>query len=54
VTDLGSDQYPASVSEIAKAVQLLDLVLEFLPTTTTGRAAVMTTDDPFASERLFA
>jgi hypothetical protein len=31
-------------AEIAKAVQLLDLMLEFLPTTATGRAAVMITE----------
>ena len=31
-------------AEIAKAVQLLDLMLEFLPTTATGRAAVMMTE----------
>ena len=30
-------------AEIAKAVQLLNLMLEFLPTTATGRAAVMMT-----------
>jgi hypothetical protein len=30
-------------AEIAKAVQLLHLMLDFLPTTVTGRAAAMTT-----------
>jgi hypothetical protein len=31
-------------AEIAKAEQLLDLMLEFLPTTDTGRAAVTMTE----------
>jgi hypothetical protein len=31
-------------AETAKAVQLLDLTLEFLPMTATGRAAVTTTE----------
>jgi hypothetical protein len=31
-------------AEIARAVQLLDLMLEFLPTTATGRAAVKMTE----------
>ena len=31
-------------AQIAKAVQLPDLMLEFLPTTDTGRAAVMMTE----------
>jgi hypothetical protein len=35
---------PMPEAEIAKAVQLLDLMLEFLPTTATGRAAVMMTE----------
>ena len=35
---------PMPEAEIAKAVQLLDLMLEFLPTMATGRAAVMTTE----------
>jgi hypothetical protein len=31
-------------AQIAQAVQMLDLMLEHLPTTATGRAAVMATE----------
>jgi hypothetical protein len=35
---------PMPEAEIARAVQLLDLMLDFLPTTATGRTALMTTE----------